>query len=228
MDLKTTSCVYWVLNQVCTFRKTGKIFLHSLDVIGRVAGSFSNTDRFGYISLLHFFSDDAIIFGRNFSPHSSNLRSMSTTSWLGRSFPYISMIYWYTSLSSGTLVITVGIKNKNLEAECENLVNLNSSSLTDLSMEGISNTCTTQKMKFSIKDFSSKCDQIRSVLRIWSHLLKKTLMENFIFYSVLSVICFRAISFSIVSIDLFVFAMRCMEGCASTFAATCSACSKSH
>ena len=31
------------------------------------------------------------------------------------------------------------------------------------------------KMKFSIKDFFSKCDQIRSFLRIWSHLLKKSL-----------------------------------------------------
>ena len=36
-------------------------------------------------------------------------------------------------------------------------------------------------MKFSIKDYFSKCDQIRSFLRIWSHLLKKSLMENFIF-----------------------------------------------
>ena len=36
-------------------------------------------------------------------------------------------------------------------------------------------------MKFSIKDFSSKCDQIRSFLWIWSHLLKKHFMENFIF-----------------------------------------------
>ena len=35
-------------------------------------------------------------------------------------------------------------------------------------------------MKFSIKDFSSKCDQIRSFLRIWLHLLKKSLLENFI------------------------------------------------
>ena len=26
-----------------------------------------------------------------------------------------------------------------------------------------------QKMMFSIKDFFSKCDQIRSFLRIWSH-----------------------------------------------------------
>ena len=37
------------------------------------------------------------------------------------------------------------------------------------------------KMKFSIKDFFSKCNQIRSFLQIWSHLLKKSLMENFIF-----------------------------------------------
>ena len=33
-------------------------------------------------------------------------------------------------------------------------------------------------MKFSIKDFFSKCDQMRRFLRIWSHLLKKSLMEN--------------------------------------------------
>ena len=40
---------------------------------------------------------------------------------------------------------------------------------------------TGQKMTFSIKDFFSKCDQIRGFLRIWSHLLKKSLMENFAF-----------------------------------------------
>ena len=43
---------------------------------------------------------------------------------------------------------------------------------------------TAQKMKFSIKEFFSKCDQIRRKLRIWSHLLKKSLMENFIFCAV--------------------------------------------
>ena len=42
----------------------------------------------------------------------------------------------------------------------------------------------TQKMKFSIKDFFCKCDQIHSFLFIWSHLLKKSLMENFIFCAV--------------------------------------------
>ena len=46
---------------------------------------------------------------------------------------------------------------------------------------------TVQKMKFSIKDVFSKCDQtrsfrsFRSFLQIWSHLLKESLMENFIF-----------------------------------------------
>ena len=41
------------------------------------------------------------------------------------------------------------------------------------------------KMKFFIKDFFSKRDQIRSFLRIWSHLLKKSLMENLIVCAVL-------------------------------------------
>ena len=45
-----------------------------------------------------------------------------------------------------------------------------------------------QKIKFSVKDFSSKCDQIRSFLRIWSHLLEKSLMENFIFFAVFEVV----------------------------------------
>ena len=39
-------------------------------------------------------------------------------------------------------------------------------------------------MKFSIKDFFDKYDQIRSYLWIWSHSLKKSSMENFIFCAV--------------------------------------------
>ena len=39
-------------------------------------------------------------------------------------------------------------------------------------------------MKFSIKDFFIKCKQISSFLRIWLHLLKKSLVENFIFCAV--------------------------------------------
>ena len=41
-------------------------------------------------------------------------------------------------------------------------------------------------MKFSIKNFSSKCDRIRRELPIWSHLLEKSLMENFILCAVLT------------------------------------------
>ena len=39
-------------------------------------------------------------------------------------------------------------------------------------------------MELSINGFFSKCEQIRRKLRIWSHLLKKSLMENFIFSAV--------------------------------------------
>ena len=35
-------------------------------------------------------------------------------------------------------------------------------------------------MKLSIKDFFGRCDQIRSFLRIWSHLLKESLMKSLI------------------------------------------------
>ena len=45
-------------------------------------------------------------------------------------------------------------------------------------------SCYCTKMKFYFKDFFSKCDQIRRKPRIWSHLLKKSLMENFIFCAV--------------------------------------------
>ena len=40
-------------------------------------------------------------------------------------------------------------------------------------------------MKFSMKDILSKCDQIRSFLRIWSYLRKKPFIENFIFCAVI-------------------------------------------
>ena len=44
---------------------------------------------------------------------------------------------------------------------------------------------TAQKMKFFIQDFFSKCDQIRNILGIWSHLRKISLMENLIFCAVI-------------------------------------------
>ena len=43
---------------------------------------------------------------------------------------------------------------------------------------------TAQNIKFSIKDFFSNCDQIRSFMWNWSHLLKRSFMENFIFCAV--------------------------------------------
>ena len=39
-------------------------------------------------------------------------------------------------------------------------------------------------MKFLIKNFISKYDQILSFIQIWLHLLKKPLMENLIFCAV--------------------------------------------
>ena len=43
---------------------------------------------------------------------------------------------------------------------------------------------TAEKGKFSIKDFFSKCEQIHRKLQIWSHLLEKSLIEDFFFCSV--------------------------------------------
>ena len=53
---------------------------------------------------------------------------------------------------------------------------------------------TAEEMKFAIKDFFSKSDQIRSLLRIWSHLQKKFFMENFIFCAVQCKRLFRSLS----------------------------------
>ena len=41
---------------------------------------------------------------------------------------------------------------------------------------------TAQKMRFFIKALSSKFDQVHWKLRMWSHLLEKSVMENFIFF----------------------------------------------
>ena len=48
----------------------------------------------------------------------------------------------------------------------------------------------TQKTKFSVRDLLSKCDQIRSFLRTWPHLLKKSLMDNFIFCAAIDRYCY--------------------------------------
>ena len=57
------------LNQVRRRCRTVKPLSNSHDVNGKVAARFRNMESFGYISLLHFVNDDAIVFGRNFSSH---------------------------------------------------------------------------------------------------------------------------------------------------------------
>ena len=42
-----------------------------------------------------------------------------------------------------------------------------------------------KKIKLSIGDFFSQCDQIHSFLGVWSHLLKKSSIKNFILCEVL-------------------------------------------
>ena len=52
-------------------------------------------------------------------------------------------------------------------------------------------------MKFFIKHFFSNCDQIRSFLKIWSHLLKKSLKENFVFCAVYIVYIWHNLNISL-------------------------------
>ena len=49
-----------------------------------------------------------------------------------------------------------------------------------------------KKMKFFIKDFFSKCEDICRKLRICSHLQKESLMEHFIFCAALNSFCREA------------------------------------
>ena len=50
------------------------------------------------------------------------------------------------------------------------------------------------------EDFFSKCDQIRRKLWIWLHLLKKSLMENFIFCAVKKYYSLATKNFPVLSI----------------------------
>ena len=64
---------------------------------------------------------------------------------------------------------------------------------------------TAQKMKFSIKEFFSKCDQIQSFLWILSHLMKKSLMETSFFVqrpNLLSLL--KSHPFLVLSVEFFI------------------------
>ena len=52
----------------------------------------------------------------------------------------------------------------------------------------LQNHCT--KIRFSMKYFFSKCDQIRRKFRIWLHLPRNSLMENFMFFAVNKLVSF--------------------------------------
>ena len=70
---------------------------------------------------------------------------------------------------------------------------------------------TAQEMKFSTKDFFSKCDQMPSFQRIWSHLLKKSLIENFSFCAEYKNVV-KALEHSLIYPDYyFVSAIRCIR-----------------
>ena len=73
---------------------------------------------------------------------------------------------------------------KNLEKWKLNAILISCTKDKKKQLKGVEQVSTAQNMEFSIKDFFSKCDQICSFLRIWSHLLKKSFMENFIFCAV--------------------------------------------
>ena len=68
----------------------------------------------------------------------------------------------------------------------ENFILMQYEFITEAYLENIqtSEMDTVQKIKSSIENFFSKCDQIRRFLRIWSHLLTKSVMESFIFCAV--------------------------------------------
>ena len=58
-----------------------------------------------------------------------------------------------------------------------------------------------KKMKYSTKGFLSRCDQIRRKLRVLSHLLNKSVMENFL----LNTYFWRYASFDVQMLNPFVY-----------------------
>ena len=61
-------------------------------------------------------------------------------------------------------------KTKINDKQKENHLMINDGLILSYSM--LKNSHLAQNLKFSIKDFFSKCDQVHSFLRIWSSILK--------------------------------------------------------
>ena len=71
----------------------------------------------------------------------------------------------------------------------------------------------TKKMKFSFKNYLCKCDQIRSYMRIWSHLLKKFSMKNFIFCKVQVLLFVMKLILRPMKIDYWLSVSSCKSKC---------------
>ena len=107
--------------------------------------------------------------------------------------------YLYSCIFQGTFFSLLElpnwkkIKKKYIIALSGNLISPLRKVYKNTGFQLYSGMLTAQKMKLFIKNFFSKCDQIRRELPIWSHLVKKSLMENFIFCAVFYAVNFPSI-----------------------------------
>ena len=94
---------------------------------------------------------------------------------------YFKNTFWQNTTSNKVTIPHLHLSQSGLYTCKVHYLNttLESSSKLDVICKLFCSLTTTQKMKFFIKDFFSKCDQIR----------RKFLMDNFIFYIVGSFVC---------------------------------------
>ena len=109
----------------------------------------------------------------------------STTFLFFRNWTYVSLyLTCWDKVSQCFIVFTISASQSH-HTDTSQMIFITNQLTGSSMMKMLVTYCIKQKMKFSIKDFSSKCGQIRSFLQIRSHLLKKSLMKNFIFCPVM-------------------------------------------
>ena len=142
--------------------------------------------RSQYVVFPQFWQNDLKNFGRSFATFCPFSTVILVQMW------HLAALFWNWSYLSFTLIRITSCSHQNKEIlgltiylrPTKLLLNQYPSKLLNqYSKEFVLLDLffTAQKIKFSIKDFFRKCDQIRRKLRIWSHFLKKSLIENFIF-----------------------------------------------
>ena len=91
---------------------------------------------------------------------------------------------------------TPNICQDYIEAHSKHSQTIKMELVANFLLRAINSFCkeTIQKTKFSIKGFLSKCDHFCNFLWIWSHLLKKSLMETFIFFEMKIPCCYECTS----------------------------------